>query len=109
MIFKWRIKKYDHNDQIYYMPQRKGWIFWNNATWDEYRKVYYEEDNYYFSRCTTLQVPGLVDYVAFANLEDAKRLIEALEKYEDKKRKHEEELDEYIYIDDDSISKELKK
>ena len=51
----------------------------------------------------------MVDYVAFANLEDAKRLIEALEKYEDKKRKHEEELDEYIYIDDDSISKELKK
>lgn len=114
MKYKWRIKKYDHNGHIYYMPQRKGWIFWNNATWDEYRKVYYEEcDHYecdhYFSRCNTIQVPGLVDYVAFANLEDAKRLIEGIEKHEAKKKKYEEELDEYIYIDDDSISKELKK
>lgn len=109
MIFKWRLKKYDYKGQIYYMPQRNGWIFWNSATWDEYRKVYYEECDHYFSSSSKLQVPGLYDYVAFANIEDAKRLIEALEKYEDRKRKHEEELDEYIYIDDDSISKELKK
>ena len=109
MFFKWRIKKYDYKDQIYYMPQRKGWIFWNNATWDEYRKVYYEEDYDYFSKCNKIEVPGLVDYVAFASLEDAKRLIEGIEKHEAKKRKHEEDLDEYIYIDDDSLSKELKK
>ncbi len=109
MIFKWRIKKYDHNGQIYYMPQRKGWIFWNSATWDEYREVKNEETYNYFSSANKIEVPGLYYYVAFANLEDAKRLIEALEKYEDRKRKHEEELDEYIYIDDDSISKELKK
>ena len=32
-----------------------------------------------------------------------------IEKLETKKKKHEKELDEYIYIDDDSISKELKK
>ena len=109
MIFKWRIKKYDHNGQIYYMPQRKGWIFWNNATWDEYRKIYYEECNNYFSRCNTVQVPGLVDYVAFASLEDAKRLIEGIEKLEAKKKKYEDELSEYIYVDDDSLSKDLKK
>lgn len=109
MIFKWRIKKYDYKDQIYYMPQRKGWIFWNNATWDEYRKLYYEEADHYFSTCSKLEVPGLVDYVAFASLEDAKRLIEGIEKQEERKRKHEEDLDEYIYIDDDSLSKELKK
>ena len=109
MIFKWRLKKYDYKGQIYYMPQWKGWIFWNSATWDEYRKVYYEESSYYFSSCDKIEVPGLVDYVAFANIEDAKRLIEALEKYEVRKRKFEEDLDEYIYIDDDSISKELKK
>lgn len=109
MIFKWRIKKYDYNGQIYYMPQRKGWIFWNNATWDEYRKLYYEEADHYFSTCSKLEVPGLVDYVAFANLEDAKRLIEGIEKQEARKKKFEKELDEYIYIDDDSLSKELKK
>lgn len=109
MIFKWRLKKYDCKGQIYYMPQRKGWIFWNSATWDEYRKVYYEESSYYFSSSNKIEVPGLVDYVAFANIEDAKRLIEALEKYEVRKRKFEEDLDEYIYIDDDSLSKELKK
>lgn len=109
MKFKWRIKKYDYKGQIYYMPQRKGWIFWNNATWDEYRKVEYEEDYCYFSRCSKLEVPGLVDYVAFANLEDAKRLIEGIEKAEAKKKKYEEELDKYIYIDDDSLSKDLKK
>lgn len=109
MIFKWRLKKYDYEGQIYYIPQRKGWIFWNSATWDEYRKVNYEESSYYFSSSNKIEVPGLVDYVAFANIEDAKRLIEALEKYEVRKRKFEEDLDEYIYIDDDSISKELKK
>ena len=109
MLFKWRIKKYDYKDQIYYMPQRKGWIFWNNATWDEYRKVYYEEDYDYFSKCNKIEVPGLVDYVAFASLEDAKRLIEGIEKHEAKKKKFEKELDEYIYIDDYSLSKELKK
>jgi hypothetical protein len=109
MLFKWRIKKYDYNGQIYYMPQRKGWIFWNNATWDEYRKLYYEEADHYFSTCSKLEVPGLVDYVAFANLEDAKRLIEGIEKQEARKKKFEKELDEYIYIDDDSLSKELKK
>jgi len=109
MKFKWRIKKYDYNGQIYYMPQRKGWIFWNNATWDEYRKLYYEEADHYFSTCSKLEVPGLVDYVAFANLEDAKRLIEGIEKQEARKKKFKKELDEYIYIDDDSLSKELKK
>ena len=109
MIFKWRIKKYDYNGQIYYMPQRKGWIFWNNATWDEYSRVYSEESYDYFSFNNKLEVPGLVDYVAFASLEDAKRLIEGIEKIVAKKKKHKKELDEYIYIDDDSISKELKK
>lgn len=109
MIFKWRIKKIDYNDQIYYMPQRKGWIFWNNATWDEYCKVYYEEEYDYFSKCNKIEVPGLVDYVAFASLEDAKRLIKGIEKIEANKKKHEKELNEYIYIDDDYISKELKK
>ena len=110
MLFKWRIKKIYYNGQIYYMPQRKGWIFWNNAKWDEYIRVYYEECLHYFSSSSTLQVSGLVDdYVAFASLEDAKRLIEGIEKQEVKKRKHEEDLDEYIYIDDDTISKELKK
>ena len=110
MLFKWRLKKYDYKGQIYYMPQRKGWIFWNNATWDEYCKVYYEECLHYFSSSSTLQVSGLVDdYVAFANIEDAKRLIEGIEKLEAKKRKLKKELDEYIYIDDDTISKELKK
>ena len=59
MIFKWRLKKYDYKGQIYYMPQRKGWIFWNNATWDEYRKVYYEESSYYFSSSNKIEVPGL--------------------------------------------------
>lgn len=109
MIFKWRIKKIYYNSKIYYMPQRKGWIFWNSATWDEYRRVYYEESSYYFSSSNKIEVPGLVDYVAFANLEDAKRLIKGIEKLEANKKKHEKELDEYIYIDDDSISKELKK
>lgn len=108
MLFKWRIKKIYYNSKIYYMPQRKGWIFWNNATWDEYRKVYYEEAYHYFSTCP-LQVNGLVIYVAFSNLEDAKRLIEGIEKLEARKKKFKKELDEYIYIDDDSISKELKK
>lgn len=51
----------------------------------------------------------MTDYVGFFNLEDAKRLIEGIEKLEAKKKKHEKELDEYIYIDDDSLSKELKK
>lgn len=109
MKFKWRLKKYDYKGQIYYMPQRKGWIFWNSATWDEYRRVYYEEADHYFSTCSKLEVPGLVDYVAFANIEDAKRLIKGIEKIEANKKKHEKELDEYIYIDDDTISKELKK
>ena len=109
MLFKWRIKKIYYNGQIYYMPQRKGWIFWNNATWDEYSRVYSEESYDYFSFNNKLEVPGLVDYVAFASLEDAKRLIEGIEKQEVKKRKHEEDLDEYIYIDNDSLSKELKK
>ena len=109
MLFKWRIKKIYYNGKIYYMPQRKGWIFWNNAKWDEYCKIYYEEAYHYFSTCHILQVPGLVDYVAFSNLEDAKRLIEGIEKLEARKKKHKKELDEYIYIDDDSISKELKK
>ncbi len=109
MIFKWRIKKIYYNDQIYYMPQRKGWIFWNNATWDEYSRVYSEESYDYFSFNNKLEVPGLVDYVAFASLEDAKRLIEGIEKIVAKKKKHEKELNEYIYIDDDYISKELKK
>lgn len=108
MLFKWRIKKIYYNSKIYYMPQRKGWIFWNNAKWDEYCKIYYEEAYYYFSTCP-LQVSGLVDYVAFSNLEDAKRLIEGIEKLEARKKKFKKELDEYIYIDDDSISKELKK
>ena len=108
MLFKWRIKKIYYNYRIYYMPQRKGWIFWNNAKWDEYCKIYYEEAYHYFSTCP-LQVSGLLDYVAFSNLEDAKRLIEGIEKLEDRKKKFEKELDEYIYIDDDSISKELKK
>ena len=109
MKYKWRIKKYDHNGHIYYMPQRKGWIFWNNATWDEYRKIEWEESYSYFSRCTKLEVPGLVDYVAFASLEDAKRLIEGIERLEAKKKKYEDELSEYIYVDDDSLSKDLKK
>lgn len=109
MIFKWRIKKIYYNDQIYYMPQRKGWIFWNNATWDEYSRVYSEESYDYFSFNNKLEVPGLVDYVAFASLEDAKRLIEGIEKIVANKKKHEKELNEYIYIDDDYISKELKK
>ena len=109
MIFKWRIKKIYYNGQIYYMPQRKGWIFWNSAKWDEYSRVYSEESYDYFSFNNKLEVPGLVDYVAFASLEDAKRLIKGIEKLETKKKKHEKELDEYIYIDDDSISKELKK
>ena len=109
MLFKWRIKKIDNDGKIFYMPQRKGWIFWNNATWDEYRKIYYEEADHYFSTCSKLQVPGLLDYVAFSNLEDAKRLIEGIEKLEVKKKEHEKELDEYIYINDDSLSKELKK
>lgn len=109
MIFKWRLKKYDYKGQIYYIPQRKGWIFWNNATWDEYRRVYYEECDHYFSSSSRLQVPGLYDYVAFYNIEDAKRLIEGIEKIEARKKTLEKELDEYIYIDDDSISKELKK
>lgn len=43
MKFKWRIKKIDNDGQIYYMPQLKGWIFWNNVAWDEYCKVYYKE------------------------------------------------------------------
>ena len=109
MIFKWRIKKIYYNGQIYYMPQRKGWIFWNSVTWDEYSRVYNEESYNYFSLSNRLEVPGLVDYVAFANLEDAKRLIEGIEKIEANKKKHKKELDEYIYIDDDTISKELKK
>ena len=109
MIFKWRLKKIYYNDRIYYMPQRKGWIFWNNAKWDEYCKIYYEEEYGYFSSSNKIEVPGLVDYVAFASLEDAKRLIKGIEKIEAKKKKHEKELNEYIYIDDDSISKELKK
>lgn len=108
MLFKWRIKKIYYNNKIYYMPQRKGWIFWNNAKWDEYCKIYYEEAYHYFSTCP-LQVSGLLDYVAFSNLEDAKRLIEGIEKLEARKKKFEKDLDEYIYIDDDSISKELKK
>ena len=108
MLFKWRIKKIYYNYRIYYMPQRKGWIFWNNAKWDEYCKIYYEEAYHYFSTCP-LQVSGLLDYVAFSNLEDAKRLIEGIEKLEARKKKFEKNLDEYIYIDDDSISKELKK
>lgn len=108
MLFKWRIKKIYYNYRIYYMPQRKGWIFWNNAKWDEYCKIYYEEAYHYFSTCP-LQVSGLLDYVAFSNLEDAKRLIEGIEKLEARKKKFKKELDEYIYIDDDSISKELKK
>ena len=108
MLFKWRIKKIYYNYRIYYMPQRKGWIFWNNAKWDEYCKIYYEEAYHYFSTCP-LQVSGLLDYVAFSNLEDAKRLIEGIEKLEARKKKFEKELDEYIYIDDDTISKELKK
>lgn len=108
MLFKWRIKKIYYNYRIYYMPQRKGWIFWNNAKWDEYCKIYYEEEYGYFSTCP-LQVSGLLDYVAFSNLEDAKRLIEGIEKLEARKKKFEKELDEYIYIDDDFLSKELKK
>ena len=32
-----------------------------------------------------------------------------IENIETNKKKHKKELDEYIYIDDDSISKELKK
>ena len=108
MLFKWRIKKIYYNDRIYYMPQRKGWIFWNNAKWDEYCKIYYEEEYSYFSTCP-LQVSGLLDYVAFSNLEDAKRLIEGIEKLEARKKKFKKELDEYIYIDDDILSKELKK
>lgn len=108
MLFKWRIKKIYYNYRIYYMPQRKGWIFWNNAKWDEYCKIYYEEAYHYFSTCP-LQVSGLLDYVAFSNLEDAKRLIEGIEKLEARKKKFKKELDEYIYIDDDFISKELKK
>lgn len=108
MLFKWRIKKIYYNNRIYYMPQRKGWIFWNNAKWDEYCKIYYEEEYGYFLTCP-LQVSGLLDYVAFSNLEDAKRLIEGIEKLESRKKKFKKELDEYIYIDDDSISKELKK
>lgn len=110
MIFKWRLKKYDYKGQIYYMPQRKGWIFWNSATWDEYIRVYYEENC--FSLCNRIEVPsftGFVDYVAFANIEDAKRLIKGIEKIVANKKKHKKDLDEYIYIDDDSISKELKK
>ena len=109
MIFKWRIKKIYYNGQIYYMPQRKGWIFWNSVKWDEYSRVYSEESYDYFSLCNKIEVPGLLDYVAFSNLEDAKRLIEGIEKLEANKKKHEKELDEEIYIDDDSISKELKK
>lgn len=109
MIFKWRLKKYDYKGQIYYIPQRKGWIFWYNATWDEYRRVIYEECYLYFSSSSKLQVPGFHDYVAFYNIEDAKRLIEGIEKIEARKKTLEKELDEYIYIDDDSISKELKK
>ena len=54
MLFKWRIKKIYYNGQIYYMPQRKGWIFWNNAKWDEYLKIYYEEEYGYFSTCRIL-------------------------------------------------------
>ena len=108
MLFKWRIKKIYYNDRIYYMPQRKGWIFWNNAKWDEYCKIYYEEEYGYFSTCP-LQVSGLVVYVAFSNLEDAKRLIKGIEKIEARKKKFKKELDEYIYIDDDFLSKELKK
>ena len=108
MLFKWRIKKIYYNYRIYYMPQRKGWIFWNNAKWDEYCKIYYEEAYHYFSTYP-LQVSGLLDYVAFSNLEDAKRLIKGIEKLEARKKKYEKDLDEYIYIDDDSISKELKK
>ena len=109
MLFKWRIKKIYYNSKIYYMPQRKGWIFWNSVKWDEYSRVYNEESYDYFSTCRILQVGGLVDYVAFSNLEDAKRLIEGIEKLEARKKKFKKELDEYIYIDDDSISKELKK
>lgn len=91
------------------MPQRKGWIFWNSATWDEYHRVILEESYCYFSSDNKIEVSGLVDYVAFENIEDAKRLIDGIEKIETKKKKHEKELDEYIYIDDDTISKELKK
>ena len=109
MIFKWRIKKIYYNGRIYYMPQRKGWIFWNSATWDEYSRVYSEESYDYFSSRNKIEVPGLVDYVAFASLEDAKRLIKGIEKIEANKKKYKKDLDEYIYIDDDSISKELKK
>lgn len=109
MLFKWRIKKIYYNGQIYYMPQRKGWIFWNNSTWDEYSRVYSEESYDYFSFNNKLEVPGLVDYVAFASLEDAKLLIKGIEKIVAKKKKHKKELDEYIYIDDDFLSKELKK
>lgn len=109
MIFKWRLKKYDYKGNIYYMPQRKGWIFWNSATWDEYRSVFLQESYCYFSSSKVLKVPGLTDYVAFYNIEDAKRLIDGIEKIEDRKRKHVKELDEYIYVDDDSLSKDLKK
>ena len=109
MKFKWRIKKIYYNGQIYYMPQRKGWIFWNNATWDEYIRVYSEESYDYFLSSNKIEVPGLVDYVAFASLEDAKRLTKGIEKIEANKKKHEKELDEYIYIDDDTILNELKK
>lgn len=109
MIFKWRIKKYYYEGKIYYIPQRKGWIFWNNATWDEYRRVLYEECDNYFSSSSKFQIPELADYVAFYNIEDAKRLIEGIEKIEVRKKNFEKELDKYIYIDDESISKELKK
>ena len=109
MKFKWRIKKIDNDGQIYYMPQLKGWIFWNNVTWDEYCKVYYKEAEHYFSTCDQLKIPGLTDYVAFFNLEDAKRLIVGIEKLETNKKKHKKELNEYIYIGDDSILNELKK
>ena len=112
MKFKWRIKKIDNDGQIYYMPQWKGWIFWNNVTWDEYCKVYYKEAEHYFSTCDQLKIPGLlesVDYVGFFNLEDAKRLIVGIEKLETNKKKHKKELNEYIYIGDDSILNELKK
>ena len=47
--------------------------------------------------------------MAFSNLEDAKRLIEGIEKLKARKKKFKKELDEYIYIDDDFLSKELKK
>lgn len=112
MLFKWRIKKIYYNGRIYYMPQRKGWIFWNSAKWDEYSRVYNEESYDYFSLSNKLELPnftGFIDYVAFANIEDAKRLIKGIEKNVANKKKHKKELDKYIYIDDDSISKELKK